>query len=55
MKNDDIGRCDLCGSEEGTRQRITLLSGLTAWACRLCKGTADQHAHDLVKHGAERG
>lgn len=47
--DDDIGRCDLCGTEEGERRRITLPSGLTAWVCRLCKGTADQHAYDLAE------
>lgn len=48
----DIGRCDWCGSEEGERRWITLASGLRGWACRLCKGTADQH--DLAE-SHERG
>lgn len=46
----DIGRCDLCGSEEGGRSLLTI-SGVPAWCCRSC--TERPRAHDGARAPGE--
>lgn len=36
LRNDDIGLCDLCGSEDGPRSP-TQTAGGKAWACPTCR------------------
>lgn len=39
LHDPDLGMCDSCGTEEGTRRR-TITKGCMAWLCSTCRGGA---------------